>query len=112
MTSADHYTVTVAISRSEVDSCVESALRSAYFAYRWADLGREPTTDLVRIRDRNGETTCQDWTVLDADRIEQGLRLMPAKAPRHLANLIRGKGDATTGDVIIQLAVFGEIKYV
>ena len=37
--------------------------------------------------------------------------LMATKTPRHFANMIREAGDAETGDVFVQLACFGEIKY-
>ena len=40
-----------------------------------------------------------------------GLRLMAERYPRKFAELVDGTGDATTGDVLIQLAAFGELKY-
>lgn len=36
---------------------------------------------------------------------------MAAMAPRHYANMVAGRGDAETGDVLVQIACFGEIKY-
>ena len=40
-----------------------------------------------------------------------GLRLMAQKYPRRFAELVDGTGDATTGDVLIQLPAFGELRY-
>jgi len=40
-----------------------------------------------------------------------GLRLMAEKYPRKFAEVVDGTGDATTGDVLIQLAAFGELRY-
>ena len=40
-----------------------------------------------------------------------GLRLMAQKYPRKFAEVVDGTGDATTGDVLIQLAAFGELRY-
>ncbi len=40
-----------------------------------------------------------------------GLRLMAEKYPRRFAEVVDGTGDATTGDVLIQLAAFGELRY-
>jgi len=43
--------------------------------------------------------------------IVKGLGLMATKYPRHFSNLVADGGDAETGDVLIQLAVFGDIVY-
>jgi len=43
--------------------------------------------------------------------IVKGLGLMATKHPRHFSNLVADDGDAETGDVLIQLAVFGDIVY-
>ena len=40
-----------------------------------------------------------------------GLRLMAERYPRNFAELVSGTGDCTTGDVLIQLAAFGELRY-
>jgi hypothetical protein len=40
-----------------------------------------------------------------------GLRLMAERYPRRFAELVNGTGDGTTGDVLIQLAAFGELRY-
>ena len=45
------------------------------------------------------------------DNIKKGLRLMKEQYPRHWADLVEEEDDAITGDVFLQLAVFGEVIY-
>lgn len=47
----------------------------------------------------------------DIDKLVAGLALVAEKWPRHWADWVRCSGDATTADVIIQAAVFGELVY-
>jgi hypothetical protein len=60
------------------------------------DLIEHDTGESLRLRDHQ-------W--------EAALRLMAEKYPRKFAEVIDETGDATTGDVLIQLAAFGEIRY-
>lgn len=48
---------------------------------------------------------------LDLDAIQRGLKLMAANHPKHFADFMVENYDAITGDVFIQLCVFGEIIY-
>jgi hypothetical protein len=43
--------------------------------------------------------------------VQKGLELMRDKYPRHYADLVEEEDDAITGDVWLQLAVFGELIY-
>ena len=43
--------------------------------------------------------------------VRKGLRLMKKKYPHHYADLVEENDDAITGDVWLQLAVFGEVIY-
>lgn len=45
------------------------------------------------------------------DQWAAALRLMAERHPQKFAELITGTGDFTTGDVLIQLAAFGEVRY-
>jgi hypothetical protein len=45
------------------------------------------------------------------DRWADALRLMAARYPRKFVEVVEGSGDQTTGDVLIQLAAFGELRY-
>lgn len=48
---------------------------------------------------------------LNRDTIAAGLKLMAEKYPRHFGDMLGETGDASTGDVLVQLAVFGEIVF-
>lgn len=43
--------------------------------------------------------------------VEKGLKLMQEQYPRHYADLVEEEDDAITGDVWLQLTVFGELIY-
>ena len=45
------------------------------------------------------------------DNVLKGLELMRDEHPRHYADLMEEDDDLTTGDVWLQLAVFGELIY-
>lgn len=61
--------------------------------------------------------SCEDYTndgnawELDRECLERGLRLLSAQHPRHWADFIDDNSDAITGDVFLQLALFGEIVF-
>ena len=48
---------------------------------------------------------------LTMDGVRKGLELMRDQYPRHYADLMEEEDDAVTGDVWLQLAVFGELVY-
>jgi hypothetical protein len=48
---------------------------------------------------------------VNAEKLTAGLRLMREKYPKHYADVIGENDDATTADVLLQLAAFGEIIY-
>ena len=48
---------------------------------------------------------------LTMDNVQKGLELMRDEYPRHYADLMEEEDDAITGDVWLQLAVFGELVY-
>ena len=45
------------------------------------------------------------------DDVRKGLELMRDEYPRHWADLVEENDDLITGDVFLQLAVFGELIY-
>lgn len=45
------------------------------------------------------------------DNVRKGLELMRDQYPRHYADLVEENDDLITGDVWLQLAVFGELIY-
>lgn len=48
---------------------------------------------------------------LSLDKLKKGLRVLATKYPHHFKDVIAGTGDVTTGDVLVQCALFGEIVY-
>lgn len=61
---------------------------------------------------REDEADPAEWHKLDAQAIEKGLQLMADKYPDyHWHNFITENDDAVTGDVFLQLCLFGEIVY-
>jgi hypothetical protein len=49
--------------------------------------------------------------ILDRTAINKGLQLMAEKYPKHYADFIAEDDDAATGDVFLQLALFGEVVF-
>lgn len=43
--------------------------------------------------------------------LERGLALMATKAPRHFTDMLTDQGDSTTGDVLLQMILLGDIVY-
>jgi hypothetical protein len=54
---------------------------------------------------------CQAPSLLNLVSIQVGLRLMATKHPEHFENFISDNADADTGDVFLQLCLFGEIVF-
>ena len=48
---------------------------------------------------------------LDRESMTRALDLMASKHPRHFDNFLHGDMDCETGDVFLQLALFGDIIY-
>lgn len=48
---------------------------------------------------------------LDREAIAKGLAIMAEKYPKHFGDVIAETEDADTGDVLLQLALFGELIY-
>lgn len=44
-------------------------------------------------------------------KIMEGLKVMADKYPKHFGDLLAEDGDSTTGDVFLQCALFGEVRY-
>jgi len=53
---------------------------------------------------------CVKWE-LTREKIEQGLNLMLEKAPKHFADFFSGNDDVITGDIFLQMCLFGEVKF-
>lgn len=60
--------------------------------------------------DEIGESSVKK-TKIDLLRLKEALQLMAVKYPRHFSDFMQGNDDAITGDVFLQLAVFGDVVY-
>jgi hypothetical protein len=62
-----------------------------------------------QVKDEDtGEVTSHELTVRS---MERGLELMVAQARPHFISLVEENTDATTADVFLQLALFGEVRF-
>ncbi len=48
---------------------------------------------------------------LSIEKLLAGLRVLAEKYPRHFAAIMDESGDATTGEVLVQCAIFGDIVF-
>jgi hypothetical protein len=48
---------------------------------------------------------------LNRDKIRSGLKVLATKYPHHFYDILKEDGDTTTGDVLVQCALFGDIVY-
>lgn len=48
---------------------------------------------------------------LNLASIKKGLQVMADKFPKHFADVTNDNADATTGDVFLQCALFGDVIY-
>lgn len=112
-------TVTVKVTHTFDRERVECLLVSAFeggsnYWIKWAKSVREgdPFYDAafdygVRIR-ADGEPHSR---LLNLAAMQKGLQDMADHHPRHMADFIAGNDDATTGDVFLQLCLFGAVVY-
>ncbi len=84
-----------------------SAIEGGIYYWCSSAMLSAPAPLRARFQEADGGATFE-FTNADWPRI---VALMATKAPRHFANMIREAGDAETGDVLVQIACFGEIKY-
>lgn len=64
---------------------------------------------LIRAEDHPGPENGL-WR-LDREHLFNGLALLQQRFPHHYADAITGNDDGTTGDIFLQLALFGEVVF-
>lgn len=69
-----------------------------------------PLTEGASVTIEVAEDSAKAARPLTLEALRSGLRIMAEQYPQHFADVLNG-GDATTGDVLVQLAVFGEIVF-
>jgi hypothetical protein len=66
----------------------------------------------VVLRDPGDVPGGQDAVkLLTLETLRDGMALLAQKWPHHVADLLTNRGDATTGDVILQAAILGDLVY-
>jgi hypothetical protein len=92
--------------RTVIDTLI-SAIEGGIYYWCSAAMLSAPDPLRARFQEADGgavfEFATADWPRIVA--------LMATKEPRHYANMVCERGDAETGDVLVQLACFGELKY-
>ena len=63
------------------------------------------------IDDKEDERGAYSGKILDLAAIKRGLALLNEKYSIHFADLMSGNEDADTGDVFLQLCLFGEVVF-
>lgn len=97
------------------DDRIRDAIGSAHISY-WAD----PETRwnkrkmTLRVREDVGERDTDAWFTLNTEDFARALVRMADSKNEHVhhrCDLIADTGDGLTGDVLIQFAAFGEMRY-
>lgn len=65
----------------------------------------------VIIKESELSSNTSKQLILNLESLTKGLELMSLKHSRHFSDIIEENDDAETSDVLVQLAVFGEIVY-
>lgn len=63
------------------------------------------------IEENSGEAIHGQSYTLSIPKLMQGLAVLAAKYPHHFCDILKEDGDSTTGDVLVQCALFGDIVY-
>ncbi len=63
---------------------------------------------VLKIKDNEGKGKVYNLT---RNKLIKGLKVMANKCPIHFGEIMNEDGDATTGDVFLQCALFGEVIY-
>ena len=96
------------------DEVIERAIREARIAY-WGTITRYVGAWIVTEHEPTAADRSEnpDGYRVSSASLVAGLVLMAsgAKTARHFADLMAGTGDSVTGDVLIQCAAFGELRY-
>ena len=85
------------------------------------DAGARPWRYVHELPVRGGSVTLSDSTgegwpetaepYLNGTSLQEGLKIMGDKHPRHMADFLAENEDAITGDVFVQCCVFGEVVF-
>lgn len=88
-------------------SCIVDAMATADTRY-WCS--RKPLRSGWRVIETNDGFHARTFDVSLVD-LARGAGILAWTAPIHFGYLFAGRADATTGDLLLQLSIFGIIKY-
>ena len=113
------FTAKQAITRETIESLIMSAIEGG--SNYWYRIESDTNGDYLKQAFTDQGLTISNFMVQDEDEAKSGvlnpasmqraLDLMPGKYNHILADIISGNEDAISGDVFLQLAVFGECIY-
>jgi hypothetical protein len=115
----DAFHIRVDVPRALVRSLIASAIDSGgsrswavVVAYTKPDPGDPDDLGALVVKaDEYVEGKSEGEHRLTPDCVRRGLEAMAQTYPWHFADAMRGHGDMVTGDVFLQLALFGELLY-
>jgi len=99
---------------------VTSAIESSHGCRYWAEINvhkHQPgwanyfTASFKVIEVSSGDAVNGKSYRLSIPRLMKGLAVLAAKYPHHFCDILKQDGDATTGDALVQCALFGDIVY-
>lgn len=107
--------IEVTITESDIENALCSAATgSRYWCENASDLGYDSTLKRLwstdgRVELIDGETGEKHFLTLA--KLEAGLKVMQKTHVRHFNDILSGDTDETTGDVLLQCALFDDVIY-
>lgn len=83
----------------------------ADFKYTYLEVPLQGGSIKIKADDHENKKRADHLWILDREALDRGWQLMMSKQPRHYADAMTGNGDAITGDVFLQLCLFGEVIF-
>lgn len=114
------HSLTIEITEENLHNHVTSAIESSHGARYWARINvheHQPgwanyfTATFKVTEDSSGEAVHGKSYTLSIPKLKKGLAVLATKYPHHFCDILKEDGDATTGDVLVQCALFGDIVY-
>jgi len=114
------HTMTIEISEDNLFSHITAAIEGGSNYWARIDVGAHQLgwanyfTASFTIHEESDETKVAingKLYRLSIAKLIKGLAVLRDKYPHHFCDIIKEDGDATTGDVLVQCALFGDIVY-
>jgi len=114
------HNLTLEIAEENLHNHVTSAIESSGGCRYWAEINVHEhqlgwanyfTATFKVTEESSGEAVQGKSYRLSIPKIMKGLAVLAKKYPHHFCDILKEDGDATTGDVLVQCALFGDIVY-